>query len=842
MSQAISKFNLLNKGAFVAELHVIVNPANGDKEYTYKDTKDICVNNTNSLDLKEIKGLKDGDSVRLLAFVRFGKDHKASEKFIYQEDSNYVASYTVSGTTLNNKLHLDSVKEYFTASDYNPSVSTCEIGNFKLSNNGSFVARIKIIGMHPTGKTFGYSQDKDITIGKSKSVSLSDIKDFEDGDIVYLKAIVVAGIDRNAPERFIYRKNCKNTAHYAISGTTLSSTLTLKNLDEFYNDPDVIRKQTYTKVGTSPKDIHTDFSNDVQGICHDDSFWYISNGAGLKDHDRNYGSIHRISLHQLDSSTGCSEKKQADCYVYSHGKKVPHRFYKYYKNNFLVGSKIGEIHYGDIDCYNGYIFVPAYQNGNDGDVDAQILVFSTETFDCVWSEVLYKKGSTSFSHLSWCAVNPNDGCLYTSDSHLSENFENGASPLMAFKINFENLKKGQGPVFTNVTPNGIPLKTQDGKAFGIAAGMQGGCFDLFDTLYLNSGFYENHVMNEGVYAFKMQRDYSAKTDEYIRTRAYYIWKEKGCPLQSDKERENDWIKARWQIVNANYSGFLKYETIPYAAEVLLKKNSKGKLVSTIDYSFEVQGDSLSAVLKPQEPEGLTFWDIRKYYKDNNPTYCRSMLHVLKLINNGRVAYNDTISVENFNITNLETFDKVIDYDPSSLKIDFNPISQRWVVLSKNSIPVKDFCTEKEANDAMKIISQYSQLRIIGNTTSDKKEYDFRMSLLRQPEDNFKSPSIDTETYNYNEIRVTGWNQGDTEKQVSESKNFDSYQKFHLWEALFQTNADAMKAGNPYQVITIFAHNETDAWKIANSGRGYNKLRYIKASSEKTRDNLYWFEK
>lgn len=838
----ISKFNLKNNGAFVAELYVEIFHQDGKKE-TYKNTDDILAKQSNSVDLTTVSKVREGDTVRLNAFVRAGKD-KTSEKYIYSANSPYEAYYTVSGTTLFPKLKLNSIQEYFNVSDYNPAVALCEVDAFKLTNKGGYVARMEIYGIHSNGRSYKCKIGGDICIHGDRSVDLSNRADFVEGDIVYLKAVVVGGDDREAAERFIYRKGCDKRAEYTVGGTILSLSFGLKNLESLYTAPTVYCKQTYSKVGTSPKSEKTDFSNDIQGICHDASHWYVSHGAGSADYDRNHGTLHRVYMGRLGSDTKAKEKQVSDCYVLSHGVKTARRFYKYYDGNVAVGAKIGEIHFGDIDYYNGYIFVPAYQHGYDGYADTQILVFDAKTFDLKCAEVLYKNKAEKipFADLAWCAVNPNDGCLYTSDSHLSNSFEGKSSPLMAYKINFENLQNESGEVFSLVTPKGIPLKTEDGSDFGMGANMQGGCFDQFDTLYLNSGFMDKHQFNEGINAFKLKRDNTIKIAEYISKRAYFIWMQKGGSIQSTEERFKDWINAEWQIRSALNSGYLKCNETPYKAQVYLQNSDNGKLVSPIDFSFNIKSETLIAATQPQEPEGLTFWDTRKYYKDGDSLYIKSMLHALKLTNNGSRLAIDKFSLENYNMTNLETEEETIDYIPTSLSVEQNPISDRWVVLSEKHVPLKEFLTEEEARKGMSVLSQFSRIDNIGNTACDDDEYDCRVSLLRNPVPNFKSPSVDSQTVQFSEYHVTGWNQGSTSKQVSNSLTVENTTKLHNWETVIQTGAAEIRQGIKYDNVVFRSHNEMDAWKIANSAVGYSKIRCLKSQSGRQRDNLYWFEK
>ena len=110
--------------------------------------------------------------------------------------------------------------------------------------------------------------------------------------------------------------------------------------------------QCFTKMCTDPRNVESDYSNDVQGICNDGVYWYISHGAGTKKYDRNYGAIHRVDWNRIGKkSSAKKEVKVNDCIVYNRGRQENRRCYKYYTSDGEpVGLKVGEMHFGDIDC------------------------------------------------------------------------------------------------------------------------------------------------------------------------------------------------------------------------------------------------------------------------------------------------------------------------------------------------------------------------------------------------------------------------------------------------------------------------------------------------------------
>lgn len=816
---------LENKGGFVACIRVHAEHPNGTSN-SYNIKKNITLGFDRKLDLSDTDGVvKEGDIVWLEVVVKLGKNNKASERFIYKNDSKYNASYTIKGTTLHNSLNFNGTSIEYIKED-------AEVRYIALKNKGAFVTRIRIKGVHADGSSYSYNLDKDITVLYEKTIDLSETNGIvRDGDYVQLEAVVVWGNNKKAEDKFIYKSTSNTIARYTIYGTTLSNTLNLTYFDVYANYFECC--QTYSKNYTSPNNVKTNFSNDIQGICHDNEAWYISHGAGKDLFDRNHGTIHKIFINQsLSKDVSAKEGPAETCTVYNHGILENRRISKYYNDkNDIVGVKVGDIHMGDIDCFNGYIFVPVYQSGTDGSADAQILIFSTKNLDFIWSEILYKKTNTPFHGLAWCAINPNDGCLYTSDSRIRNEFDGSNSPLMAFKINFENLKDRKGPVFTNVTPNGIPLKMPDGSTFLLKAGMQGGCFDPYDNIYLVSGF-EEHKANDGVVAFKLNRVLDSVKEKYIQTRAYFIWKEKNCPMQSEADRQKDWNEAKWQIEGAINSGLLRFEETPKYAEAYLRQNKKGILVSAIDYSF----DGESPNIYPEEPEGITYWDTRSLDKENKYNYCKSTLHVLKLTNNGsKLLVKDTYSLVNYNITNIDTRNITIKYNPHSLEVKKNPLTNRWTIVSNGTIPVKDFKTETIANEALSVLKQFYELEIIGDTNSTSNTIELGQALLKSPIQSSTSQNFASFIFEYDDLDIFGIDLESTEPENNEiiTQNSDTYKIF--WQIKFTNSAKR-------HIFTLGFYNEREAWKFYDMAKNYKKIcSFINVNDDTDNLALRWFE-
>lgn len=703
---------------------------------------------------------------------------------------------------------------------------------FTLKNSGGFVVHMWIKGCYKTIKN-----NKDIRITESKTIDLAKYVDnVYEGNQVYLQVQVVgksSGV--NASEKFVYKRDSKRHAHYTISGVLGSIKLKLNSIKTEENDINYDEKQVYDCLGVEPKGKATNYSNDVQGICHDDSNWYISHGAGTKKYDRNYGEVFKIPVTQsLSKNVSGDWVRLDDCKVYNHGVLENHRFYKFFNSaNEAVGAKIGEIHFGDIDCYRGHVFVPVYQNGEDGSVDAQILVFSTKNFDLEHQEILYKNEASkmTFGRLGWCAVNPNDGCLYASDSHISRNIGDGCSPVMAFKINLDNL--GKGKVFTNVTEKGIDLLMPDGSEFEMAACMQGGCFDPYDTLYLVSGF-EERKKHDGVFAFKLQRNVTSVLSKYISDRAYYIWVDKGRPLQTKEEAKKDWLEATWQINSAMANGTLMYSKAPESARAYFKKRPDGQLVSAIDFSFD--GDAL---IYPEEPEGITYWDLRR--TTCGDAMCgKSTLHVLRLKNNGEslIRVQDSYNLHNYNITSMETTDRYETFSPSTLRSVYNPVSQNWAILDGSGRAILEFSTSSGAEKALTVLRQFRALveiaAVPGPGCGDK--HDLGRVVLLNPVGTVNASSDVSFGFDFDigDSCVQGLDLGSSVCKNPATERVDANQGYlFFWAAMMENPKES-------SFYPMNAYNERDVWRLFEMAKGYSRICFTRPNTASGRA-ICWFE-
>ena len=390
------------------------------------------------------------------------------------------------------------------------------------------------------------------------------------------------------------------------------------NSDPTYIEVKIPSKTTtllnaYDYIGQYPKEKDYDWADNVQGICHDDNYWYVTNGYGDSS---KYGRISKFNISDIASS-----------------KKV-------------ATQKFSKYHFGDCDHYKGYIFVPVYENLPC----AEIWIFRTSDLALVHREPLPKpnKPTENFEKMGWCAINPINGRLYTSFE------EDNATVLTSFETNINNIATS-AKVFTPSPDGKIYIYDKNGSKMRKAS-MQGGTFDLYNNLYLNSGYLDGKRDNQGIHVFKMTR-----------------------------------------VNSTTEMGVLFAESVH-------------KATSSNDFAYQFEPGSSTY----EEPEGLTFWDLTTRSGITNSNL-KTSLHALLLDNDELWGMGaDDVYVKHYATLNLPTETSTYYYHPSLIDVSRDASSGDWVVSEGDNI-VKRFSTQAEAKDALNILKAYSKRIVIGET-------------------------------------------------------------------------------------------------------------------------------
>lgn len=102
--QKIGQMSLKNSGGFVTRIQFSYLDDDGNKQLT-KQGDDITLGFSKTVNPGDL-GVPDGAMVYMHAFVVWGTDNEAKRAFTYQKGNTSVASYNISGTTLNNDMGL----------------------------------------------------------------------------------------------------------------------------------------------------------------------------------------------------------------------------------------------------------------------------------------------------------------------------------------------------------------------------------------------------------------------------------------------------------------------------------------------------------------------------------------------------------------------------------------------------------------------------------------------------------------------------------------------------------------------------------------------------------------
>jgi hypothetical protein len=216
----------------------------------------------------------------------------------------------------------------------------------------------------------------------------------------------------------------------------------------------------HTYIGNYPENSKRMWTEEINGVTHDNDNWYFT---AIKEflfkipvefNLANYPAYNQIVTH-----TGIPQE---------------------------LGDK-GYNHFGDLDYYNGYLFIPV--EDSNGNREPRIAVFRASDLTCVGSTALWNQTGAG-----WCAINPMDGLLYASNSDITP-----YSPVHRYQIIESQLGLGHVPEGSN----GFLIKRQLFFLYDDAGSqitlrvMQGGVFSDEGYLYLNNGYAKYFNPHEG---------------------------------------------------------------------------------------------------------------------------------------------------------------------------------------------------------------------------------------------------------------------------------------------------------------------------------------------------------
>jgi hypothetical protein len=200
----------------------------------------------------------------------------------------------------------------------------------------------------------------------------------------------------------------------------------------------------FTFVNDYPAEASPGWTNNIQGVAHDHDHWYFAQADE---------QIWRIPVGRNLAATVADGELA--------GAPIPSSL------RFL-----GYDHFGDLDCFDGHLYVALEANDSDVPQPPRVCAFDARTLEFVGSAVLAGQGNAP-----WCAVHPTTGDLYSStfDTSTLQVYRRGLLGTSQGAVTgLELTHVGEFALFR---PNGSPMHL---------ARVQGGAFSRAGHLYLTS--------------------------------------------------------------------------------------------------------------------------------------------------------------------------------------------------------------------------------------------------------------------------------------------------------------------------------------------------------------------
>lgn len=542
-------------------------------------------------------------------------------------------------------------------------------------------------------------------------------------------------------------------------------------------DRDISSENSFIYKGNSVENLCAKWVDDFQGMTTDGKYWYLTNGHG-------FGKLRKTPVEKQIGTDAVGDVKKKD-----------------------------EYHYGDLDYYKGYLFLPVYERVPH----AQIWIIDANSMEDDFDARidLLKPDGSYIEKLAWCAINPCDGRLYTSDG-------NDLYELYSYEIHLENLHTNK-KVFQNARV--IELRNYGDTSFesgvAIKESMQGGCFDYYNNLYLNSGCHPKR--RDGIHVFRLVRDESKNLQ---------CGESMNAATTFEKYRSND----------INHS-FDCYKAVLFAES---QKDGDG-----FRYQFDSDGKYYY-----QEPQGLTYHDFR-FRKNGDPKPWhdkmeKGSLHVALLENNG--GESDQIFIKHYEHKFRDTEERNIYYQPSNLnRIEANDSFGGYKIVDNGTL-VKRLKNMNDAGLAWAVLNAFDNCKVytLGwlYTWEQNHDYTFSVCLCDTP--------LDTQTIlnSINQIneKIKEANQKINTQSVDACIKTLSIDVGRYSDVVDEAGAEITYEDNceRYKIQLndnnfFYAHNIKDAYRIIKILKGYRILRYIGPGPDadgriRSSNNLIWLEK
>ncbi len=224
-----------------------------------------------------------------------------------------------------------------------------------------------------------------------------------------------------------------------------------------------VQKYNYKYLGDYPRKERTQWREDLQGVTHDRDHWFFTQ----------QNRLWRIPVtHDL-----CEPLDE-------------------HKNSVGIPGPLrpNYDHFGDLDHRDGFLFIPLTPN------PPIIAVFRASDLAYIGCSPLASdaKAGNVQNDAGWCAVNPRNGDLYTSNKYVSLD-----DPLFVYTVDYAAIQS-ENRVEPFAFKGRFKVHSSDGSSLTLKY-MQGGAISDDGILYTMSGYYNKNCDPEvsGIHVFDL---------------------------------------------------------------------------------------------------------------------------------------------------------------------------------------------------------------------------------------------------------------------------------------------------------------------------------------------------
>ncbi len=241
-------------------------------------------------------------------------------------------------------------------------------------------------------------------------------------------------------------------------------------------------------LGNYPKARENGWAGEAQGVAHNSNSWFFTQRDRLLKFPRRFDLNRQVNCSSPPAGVIC--------------RPIPQ----------LLRDQ-GYNHYGDLDRYGNYLFVPI-EGSSRG---PGIAVFRTSDLALLSWIRLYDAGGVRIvdrqsKNAGWLAISPGGQFLYSSNNHVTPNVtDQKGGPLFAYRLNMNRLAQ------TNSIGGGtlrfdhrLTLNDHSGTPMTFLH-MQGGVFSPSGRLYLSHGNEADNV-GGGIKVFTRGGEFIAKSE------------------------------------------------------------------------------------------------------------------------------------------------------------------------------------------------------------------------------------------------------------------------------------------------------------------------------------------